>query len=369
MSKLRKKLRFIRYSFLIVITLLILPVLFIGMACVSFTPVAPTNNLLVASEITSSYKNYTRPEDQTYLTYPEWYIVYSADEYADFIAQNPPSAYPYFDAAWQVWDSYRGVCHVTRSNFAFNFGYHLSNYVTSTSFTVETILRGAYELTFGRFTEWVGGTDTEEDAYAQRVAREYGTFIHTIPWYEFPYAEKLKELWSTTSLIANNPIRKWERKFALTVEYGVKSIYASLIKQGTAGVYAPEELSIMAIVEGMEKTVFVESDQVRILSPVGQNRSLISIPRYEAFTLTVPKLIKQGVRFVEIAGNDEILITALADARWKYNLSHGQFLFAMPVLTTPNTNRIAIRAPVYQLHNIVLELNAQNVRLEHVYDY
>jgi hypothetical protein len=125
----------------------------------------------------------------------------------------------------------------------------------------------------------------------------------------------------------------------------------------------------MAIVEGMEKTVFVESDQVRILSPVGQNRSLISIPRYEAFTLTVPKLIKQGVRFVEIAGNDEILITALADARWKYNLSHGQFLFAMPVLTTPNTNRIAIRAPVYQLHNIVLELNAQNVRLEHVYDY
>src|SRR4051794_14893304 len=34
---------------------------------------------------------YARPEEQTYLTLPEWYIVYSADEYAAFLAHNRPS--------------------------------------------------------------------------------------------------------------------------------------------------------------------------------------------------------------------------------------------------------------------------------------
>src|SRR5829696_8112744 len=38
---------------------------------------------------------YARLEDQTYLTLPEWYIVYSADEYAAFLANDRPSQFPY----------------------------------------------------------------------------------------------------------------------------------------------------------------------------------------------------------------------------------------------------------------------------------
>src|SRR5437870_5113789 len=53
---------------------------------------------------------YARREDQTYLTLPEWYIVYSADEYAAFLAQNRPSGFPYFRAAWQFWQAYDDVC-------------------------------------------------------------------------------------------------------------------------------------------------------------------------------------------------------------------------------------------------------------------
>jgi hypothetical protein len=36
---------------------------------------------------------------------------------------------------------------------------------------------------------------------------------------------------------------------------------------------------------------------------------LAAIPRYEAFTQIVPALTREGVRFVEIAGNDEIMAT------------------------------------------------------------
>jgi hypothetical protein len=67
-------------------------------------------------EATKDIPEYARPEDLTYLTLPEWYIVYSTDEYAAFIAQNPPSQFPHFRAVGQYWQSYADVCEVVQGN-------------------------------------------------------------------------------------------------------------------------------------------------------------------------------------------------------------------------------------------------------------
>jgi hypothetical protein len=37
------------------------------------------------------------------VTLPEWYIVYSADEYAAFVKSRAPSRFPYFSAVGQYW--------------------------------------------------------------------------------------------------------------------------------------------------------------------------------------------------------------------------------------------------------------------------
>src|SRR4051812_26592683 len=51
--------------------------------------------------------NYTRDEQITFLRFPEWYIVYSAREYASFIsASGTPSSFPYNEATAQYWCSY-----------------------------------------------------------------------------------------------------------------------------------------------------------------------------------------------------------------------------------------------------------------------
>lgn len=72
-----------------------------------------------------------------------------------------PSGFPYFRAIEQYW---------------------------STSFTVEYALKGAYENTVGRLTEWIGGhAPTGEDRYAARVAHDYGAFVQDRPFYEFPF--------------------------------------------------------------------------------------------------------------------------------------------------------------------------------------
>src|SRR5262249_58144350 len=51
-----------------------------------------------------------------------------------------------------------------------------------TSFTVEYGLKGLYEKTVGRLTEWIAGNEmTDEDHYAALLAREYGTFVRKPP--------------------------------------------------------------------------------------------------------------------------------------------------------------------------------------------
>jgi hypothetical protein len=95
----------------------------------------------------------------------------------------------------------------------------------------------------------------------------------------------------------------------------------------------------------------------------------VAVPRYEAFTQIAPRLAQQGVRFVELAGNDEILISAIAPRDWVYDLPEGEFLFAMEILTQPELKRIAVKAPVKSLHTILTDLENSSIKIEHVYDY
>src|SRR6266545_2140813 len=47
-------------------------------------------------KLTADIKGYARPEESTYLTYPEWYIVWSYQEKADYQEKHLPSGFPYF---------------------------------------------------------------------------------------------------------------------------------------------------------------------------------------------------------------------------------------------------------------------------------
>jgi hypothetical protein len=376
----RRLLRLARRCILVLCLIVFIPVIIAlgraGVECRAFSsePQGQTNEAAPPSverrRVTAGLSDYARKEDQTYLTLPEWYIVYSADEYAAFIASNPPSRFPYFRAIGQFWQSYYDVCAVTRERYTFNSGYHLSLAVIGTSFTAENIVKGLYENTIGRATEWLSSSElTEEDVYARLVAAEYGTFLHTIPWYEFPFGARLGELWSTTPLRGPNAIRKWERKVALSLEYGSKAIYGWLIRLGTQSVYSAEDLEIQAWAEGISAEMLRQEPRLRIVKSIDDRAAIVAIPRYEAFTQIIPRLAQQGVRFVEIAGNDVILITVLAPRDWEYTLEDGKLLFAMPILTQPERKRVAVQAPVDSLDRVLRALEDSPATLEHIYDY
>ena len=95
---------------------LIIPLIFIGLRCGPFGAVAPTparDPELVAAW--QSVDEHLRPEDQSFLTFPEWYIVFSADEYAVHLQNQYPSSFPFFASVRQYWQGLRrGLCRDQR---------------------------------------------------------------------------------------------------------------------------------------------------------------------------------------------------------------------------------------------------------------
>jgi len=367
-----KRRRYLLRAILLLIALLfIAPLVFIGLRCGPFNraPRQPTPDPAVAA-VWATVADHVRPEDQTYLTFPEWYIVFSADEYAAHLVTAPPSRFPFFASVRQYWQGYEAVCAVTRDTYAFNSGYHLMLYVIGVSFTAENGLKGIYEGSVGRFTEWISTDElTAEDQLARQYAKEYGDFIHAIPWFDFPYMEKLHALWTTTGWWGENSIRKWERKVALSAEFLSKAGYGLLIGWGNSATYGAVDMEIYALAAGVSDEILADFPELHLIDEIDADWRLITIPHYQPFTDLVPQLAAQGVRFVEFAGNDHIMLSAFAPVDWHGELADAQLMFQMPVLVDPNRQRIGLNIPVERLHAVLADMAAQDIVAEHLYDY
>jgi hypothetical protein len=330
--------------------------------------------LVCASAPSAPYQPIAGPEhvrgaEQTLLTYPEWFLVFSPYEYGEFIAGNAPSEFPFYGHIGQFWESYRVVFDETRRRgLDLNPGYHLMIMVIGTSTTVEYGLKSAYEMLVGRFAETLGGHTTPEDRYAAAVAQDYVRFIRVLPWYEYDFGAKLEGLWRETSLAGPDLLRKWERKFALTSEYLVKMGYAKLIKLGTKSIYeAP--LMVTSVVTQPQPQASAALPDLKVLRPLPGDAALATIPRYEAFMNYAQALADQGVNFSEIAGNNSfILVSVLAPGAWK-PVSPASAVLAQPILTRPGIQRVVMVMPVAHLATALREWKVARLQVEHVFDY
>ncbi|XDD50680.1 FAD-dependent oxidoreductase [Leptospira sp. WS92.C1] len=300
-------------------------------------------------------KDYVRNEDQTFLTLPEWYIVFSSDEYAKFLNHSAPSAFPYFKSIAQFWKIYGRVFAKTWDSYEFNWGYHLMINVIGISYSSELLFKAVYENTIGRVTEWfavgpVSSPDRKVEGFMQKVAQDYTDFVRLRPWYEYSFYGKFKEFWGIQDGENTSWVRRMERRIFFSTELLVKAVYGKLIGMGTETVYAPESFTVKAWV--------VQSGESKI----------ISIPRYEAFTQTVPKLVQNKISFLEIAGNRQILLTLIVPAD-ETLLDSKNILYQWPILTEPNRKRVAVIVPMQELHLLLNLARDKGFTLDHIFDY
>jgi len=319
--------------------------------------------LLFSSSVFSQVAppEHRRGPEQTFLTYPEWFLVHSPAEYAEYVKDHTATQFPFIGHTRQFWQGYGAVTRATKE-YPFNFGYHVMVMVIGTSTSAEYVIRAAYETLIGRLTDLTAhGGLSEEDRYGARVAQDYVDFIRDTPWYEYDFAAKLLGLWRETSLWGPAPLRKWERKYALTTEYAIKGAYGWLIKKATKAAYE-EPLPVTAVVidrlpAGIEKDL----PELKVVTS-----TLVLLPRYDKFMYYAAGLAAKGANFEEIAGNrTPILVSALVPETWQ---AEGTLL-EQPILTRPRSKRVLLQVPVASLAPLLKRLAADGARLEHVYDY
>lgn len=305
-----------------------------------------------------------RTPDQTFLTFPEWYLVHSPAEYAAYLGRGgAPSAFPLFAHVGQFWQSYAAV-NGELGKYPFNAGYHLMVMVIGVSTTVEYGLKGLYEHTIGRIAEATrSGASVPEERFAAQLAQSYVDFIRVDPWYLFDFWGPLKQLWSTVPLRGPDLIRRWERRFALTSELLVKAGYGQLIRIGSQTVYdAPKPVTAVVLSRALPADA-----QHPDYKPLGEG-ALATIPRYEGFTTYSLWLAAQGVDFREIAGNDgDVVVSLLVPDGWA--AAGVRVLFEQPILTRPGRKRVVFAVPVARLAAELRRAQAAAVVVEHVYDY
>ena len=308
-----------------------------------------------------------REEVNTYLTYPEWSIVHAYEDLAGVTRRGSESDFAYFHSIGSYWSSLCSITRLASSRGSIGLDYKVMLYTIGVSFAAEMGLEGAYELTIGRLTAWIRGPQrTPEDEFALAVAEEYAAFLRQTPWYDFPFATRLWQFWARTPLLGGNPVRKVERRISLSLEYAAKAVYARVIALGAAATPAP--LRLRSVVAGVDASDVAADSRISIVRTLGDGVSVIETPRYRAFTEILGGLAARGRNIVEIAGNDDVLITVLTPHLGAVG-KLGTQLFEVPVQTRPGWRRFGLDVKVSSLASIIRQLGESGMELEHVYDY
>lgn len=310
-----------------------------------------------------------RTLDQTLLSFPKWYLVYSSNEFASTSQKFSPDKYPFYKAIWQYWRSYFKVSnYVSKMHVQINYPYHVMLWVVGINTSAEYMLRGVYENIIGSTTRYISGKSLEDD-YANAQAKKYVDFIRLHPWYEFNFYQSLVGLWQLP-FWGENFFRKLERRYILTSDYILKLIYAKIINQLNSINYSESIASTMVMVDKAPGK-FLAKDKIELLQDLGGNMFLVRLPRYAQFTDYANELALNNINFIEIAGNRAFIALSVISPTKLFSCNNCQVFMDQQVYSSQNNLfRLLIITPVDQLSQLLRDINSDKlIKLEHIYDY
>jgi hypothetical protein len=313
---------------------------------------------------------YARAEGDSFLTYPEWYIVYAYSDLAGVTRASSESSFDYYRSVKGFWSSLCGARRASSSARPATQDQMITDYIIGSSFTAEMAVQGLYERTVGALTvAWRGSERTEEDKFNQALLDDYAKFLEQTPWYRYPFADKLSALWNDVPFEPS--LRSVERRFSLSLQYGVKSVYAKAI-EALAGL-SPADLEIGSVVLAPAAQALPADARIRSVREVrsndGRQGVLMITPRYREFTSIIREIGAKGLSFGEIAGNTRILTTVLVPPG-ELPLSDGaKPIFETDVQSMPGWRRVGYDTEVTVVAALPARVEASGARFEHAYDY
>jgi len=346
--------RFLRWLLLaggVLVVLLITPVAYVETTCRGTQRPDPYDALLPASQ--------HRPESRTLMTYPEWHIVHAYDDYGRVLKQGDPHDFAYLRSIAGFWTSLCALTDTAAAHGGVDAGTKQMVYVIGTSFTLELALKAAYEETLGRVTTWLRGNQrAATDTLSADQAAAYANFLQQTPWYKWDFEADAAALRDAAGA---DTLRDQERQLALGLEYGAKAAYARLIAAAVAQ-SGGDALHLHMVVRDIPAAQLAALPGVTVEDKRPEG-IVIRTPRYRALTELLIEMAEAGASFVEIAGNDDIMLTALSPEATYPDALHS---FARQ---GADDYRHLIMVKVPELAARLRMLAAQGLRVEHVHDY
>jgi hypothetical protein len=310
--------------------------------------------------------NYRRDRGQTFLTVPEWYLVFNPEEYADFLGRGSnPSDFPFLESIREYWRLYDRVTAIAGDG---NDQYITMLQVIGVSTTGEFLIKGAYEATIGRFFGWTSGPEgTPEEVLAGEAHQAYADFIQHTAWYEFEFTPWIGHMWADLDFFGPNWLRKTERRLSFSLEFAIKAAYAEAMGFAAASAYEPEEGLIYATLRAPIGVLQQVDPRLEVLASEG-DRHLVSIPRWGPFTEVVVKLAAAGVVFEDISGNHDIVVSLVGPAGNPPGEDCGAGQFTSALVSDPGRLRWVRLVSVADLSEVLTECRRSR-RVEHVFDF
>ena len=233
------------------------------------------------------------------------------------------------------------------------------------SFTIEMALKAAYEETAGRLFAWLRGPEkTPQDQVVAAQAAEYAAFLHQTPWYKYSFGAARDKLWAAT---VTPGARGWERRLGIGAEWGAKSAYASVIDSAVAAT-GEAQLEIRSVISGLSAPAARAIRDLKVVGTSGK-RLIVETPRYARFTEILREVSAKGGTVIEIAGNDDVLISAVNTGPSPPKLPDGASLLASIARDGFGDRRVLLGVKVPPLSRVIAGMQRGPLRLEHVYDY
>jgi hypothetical protein len=345
-------------ALLLLVIVLAAPVAYVATACKGTPGKQDYQPIITEPE-------FQRQEANSFLTYPEWHIVYAYEGLARALETGDEHSFGYFSSIKGFWSAACALNKVAAAHGGADRNTVQTNYVIGASFTLEMGMKALYEETLGRlFAALRGPVKSPQDVIAAEMASDYAEFLQQTPWYKYPFDQEVANLWKAPLTMQ---VRGWERRLALGGEWKAKAAYAKMIANAVAAT-GVAKLEIRSVVSGLAQAQLAAIKDVEVIGAVPQG-FVINTPRYRAFTKILQEIAGQGGAVVEIAGNDDVLVTV--------TMADGEDASALPgsaVLAIINRDgfggkRALLNVRVSEINKLILALGAGQMRLEHVYDY
>jgi hypothetical protein len=353
---LRRPLKWTFVGGVVAILLLLLPVAYVELACRGGKAPAGAYQPLITDPASQ------RREANTYLTYPEWHIVYAYDGLAHVLKSGDEHAFAYLPSISRFWSSTCALMRVADEHGGADWDTRSMIHTIGVSFTAEMLVKATYEETIGRAAAWLRGPrKTSQDAVVAAVATDYAAFLRQAPWYKYPFRTEARKLWGAPA----DSLRGWERRLGVGLEFQVKAAYAKAIA-GAVAATGDAPLTIRSVVSRIDAAALSSIPQVKVIGSRGDGFE-IETPRYDLFTGILVEVARQGGSIREIAGNDDVM-TSVTVRDETTLVRHGSILLRMKRDGIPG-ERLLVHVRMAELAAFLNANPRGDPGLEHVFDY